>query len=101
MRIDKKLLFVFAILVGIPLVLNFWISRKDKYYDYLVQRYECEPRICEADFNGDGRPERMERMKKSSTSQFESLVLTDGKHELLKVPYDYIDGSLRTHEALP
>ncbi len=100
MRIDKKLLFVFAILVGVPLVLHFWISRKDKYYDDLIQRYECAPGVCEADFNRDGRLERLERVKRSSTSHSELLVLTDGKHELLNVPYEYIDGSLRTHVAI-
>lgn len=99
-KINKKLLFVLAILVGAPLVLHLWLSRKDKHYDELIKRYECEPGVCEADFNRDGRVERLERVKRSSTSTDELLVVTDGKQELLNLPYDYIDGTLRTHVAI-
>ena len=99
-RVNKNLLWILLTLAAIPFLLHVWFSRKDKSYDELIQRYECNPGVCEADFNGDESPERVERVKRSSTSIEEVLVVKDGDREILSVPYEYVDGTLKTHVAI-
>lgn len=97
---NRKLLLALAILAGGPLVLHLSLARRDRNYDQLLQKYECSAGACGADFNRDGRPERVERVRQSSTSSDQTIVVTDGAQEYLRTPYEYIDGTLRTHIAI-
>lgn len=99
-RLPLTIIVVGALLIGVPLWVDRWLSKKDAHYDEVVSKYECEGDVCEADFNGDGTPGRLERLKASLTTQERWLVAVDNGQELIRLPYKYIDGSLRTHAAL-
>jgi hypothetical protein len=72
----------------------------------LPAQYECNIPKCTADFNADGiagvvtfdnhRPQAPE----SYPGWQRSLVVVDSGTELLRIPFTYADGSLRTHAAI-
>jgi hypothetical protein len=99
-RLPLTIIVVVTLLIGGPLSLDSWLSKKDAHYDEVVGRHECDGDVCEADFNGDGTPGRLERSKASLTTQDRWLIAIDSGQELLRLPYKHIDGSLQTHAAL-
>jgi hypothetical protein len=99
-RTNKKVAWALVVLAVIPILLQICLSKKNKSYDQLIYRYECYPVACEADFNSDGQLEQVERVRRSLTSIDELLVVKDKDYELLSIPYEYVDGSLRTHVAI-
>jgi hypothetical protein len=94
----STLLIVSGVFVFLPLLLDYFYyratDRQDKRDDELVARYECEfPANCAADFNGDQINDRIVVVDRN-------FVVTDGSREMLRLPYDNTDGTLRTHFAI-
>ena len=94
------------LLIGVPILINRWISeraqRQDARYDELVAKYECEPPTkCVPDFNGDGIPDRLDVIQTDPANRFQwwLVALCNGR-ELLRLPYDHTDNTLRTHTAV-
>jgi hypothetical protein len=99
--------FKLAILLGgfvfVPLLIDRWIAHRDnlKYAreDELVARFECEPPTkCLVDFNSDAVPAQFEVALAGAVSG--SLLVHDGGREILRLPYDHTDGTLRTHTSI-
>lgn len=79
-------------------IINWKVNQKNRRDDELFAIYDQDSRTYESDFNGDGTPGRIDfRNAGSATSSF---VVVDGGRELLTLPYDHTDGTLRTHLAL-
>jgi hypothetical protein len=100
----STLIIVIAFFVGVPLLIDWWIAerhwRKDKRDDELVREYECNPpEKCVADFNGDGIPDRVD-VAAGGGRFYGWLVAYAGEKEILRLPYDSTDGTLRTHTAI-
>ena len=86
-----------------PLLIDRWIVHRDnlKYAreDELVARFECEPPTkCIVDFNSDAVPAQFEVVLGGAVSG--SLLVFDSGREILRLPYDHNDGTLRTHTAI-
>jgi hypothetical protein len=99
----SNLVLAFLLLAIPPLFVYRWVSAKDKKYDELVRRYECsEGRACGADFDGDGVAGQVviEWRKDSSVAGDQWLIASDGGKELLRLPFWYADGTLRSHAAI-
>jgi len=97
---------IVLLLIGAPILINRSISerarRQEARDDELVAKYECEPPTkCVADFNGDGIPDRLDMIQTDASKRFEwwLVALSDGS-ELLRLPYDHTDNTLRTHTAI-
>lgn len=91
------------IVVTLPLFFYSWLSDKYTYLRQLKNMYECQKDVCEADFDGNGVLEQVviERANSLNVPQKSWLVVTDdGGRELLRLPYAYLDNTLRTHVAL-
>jgi hypothetical protein len=103
MRWKMKLATVVtAVLLISPVVVASWLSRKDHGYDETIGVYECDfPRTCIGDFNKDRIPEQVVVVDDSgSISQKQSLLVIEGRRELLRLPYVYLDNTLRTHVGI-
>jgi hypothetical protein len=99
----SNLVLVFLLLAIAPLFVYRLISAMDKKYDDLVRRYECsEGRPCSADFDGDGIAGEVviEWRKESSVAGDQWLIVSDDGKELLRLPFWYADGTLRSHAAI-
>ena len=99
----SNLILVLVLLALAPLFVYRWISATDKKYDDLVRRYECsEGRACSADFDGDGIAGEVvvEWRKDSSVAGDQWLIASDGGKELLRLPFWYADGTLRSHAVI-
>lgn len=95
-----RILVVSAIML--PLFAYSSLNTRSSYLQHMADMYECEKDVCEADFNGDGVLGRVsiERMKNSADAGGAWLVVDDGGQELLRLPYEYLDNTLRTHVAV-
>jgi hypothetical protein len=97
---------IVLLLIGGPILIYQWLSEKARRQnardDQLVAEYECEPPgKCVADFNGDGIPDRLDLIQTNPANRFEwYLVALSGGRELLRLPYDHTDNTLRTHAAV-
>ncbi|MBK8812713.1 MAG: hypothetical protein IPN69_18550 [Acidobacteria bacterium] len=97
---------IVLLLIGVPILINRWISesarRQDARDDELVAKYECEPPTkCVADFNGDGIADRLDVIQTDPANRSERwLVALSDERELLRLPYDHTDNTLRTHTAV-
>jgi len=89
-----------AIVVFLPLIIYGWLLRRDALYDQLANSYECNRDVCDADFDGDGIPGRLERTDPSPTSSERWLKIVEGNQELLRLRYENVDETFRTHVAL-
>jgi hypothetical protein len=90
---------ILAVVIAAPLLVSKWLSIVDQRFDAVVNAYECDREVCAIDFNGDGI-EGVVQLVGENSSNSRSLVVIDGGQELLRLPYTYIDGTLRTHVAL-
>jgi hypothetical protein len=97
---------IVLLLIGAPILINRWVSerarRQEARDDELVVKYECEPPTkCVADFNGDGIPDRLDIIQTNPSKRFEwwLVAFSDGS-ELIRLPYDHTDNTLRTHTAI-
>lgn len=90
-----------VILLGVPLVLCWWLSSKDKRYDELVSMVECYPFPCTADFNQNGTLDRLEIVQDNPDDRLSwRLVITDDGRRLFELPYESTDNSFRTRAAI-
>jgi hypothetical protein len=94
----STLLIMLGGLILVPPFIDYWYSgaqtRRDRRDDELVRQYECEPLDkCVADFNGDAVADRI-------IVERRDFVVTDGSTEMLRLPYDHTDNTLRTHLAI-
>ncbi len=97
----STILLAALLLIVSPLLAHRWFVTRDSYYDEVASMYECERDVCEADFDGDGILGRLERRTNiPATPSKRLLVVIDNGRELLRLPYRYIDGTLRTHVAI-
>ncbi len=99
MRLSNLIL---ALLLAIaPLFVYRWASAQDWKDEELVRRYECSER-CSADFDGDGVAGEVliEWRKDSAVPGDQWLIASDGGKELLRVPFRYLDNTLRSHAAV-
>ncbi|MBI5246542.1 MAG: hypothetical protein HY923_05130 [Elusimicrobia bacterium] len=69
-------------------------------YELNVEHSDFNNRIAVADFNGDGKKETIRKWPEHGTVPANSIVIEDGVKEILRLPYQHTDGSLKTHIAL-
>ncbi len=96
-----KILIVLLLLA--PLLVDFWLSARDKHYSAVLQAQECDPDFCEGDFDGDGRLEQLvvDRTSPPASPYYDSwLVAVDDNRELFRLPRRYMDNTARTHVAV-
>lgn len=93
-----------------PLPVALWFSATDARYSYVVNKYECSMKGCEADVDGDGVNGRLifelPTAKPSQKSDIPDNTLAwveviDSDRELMRFPYRHIDVTSRTHVAIP
>ncbi len=103
MKIDQNLRTrsLLAVLVCGPLAI--WIGAYHPYtrardlasqYELDVAHSNFNNATAVADFNGDGKKETIRKWPEHS------IVVEDGAHEMLRLPYHHTDGSFKTHIAL-
>lgn len=95
---------IFLLAVGVPLLIAgaIWepYRRQDARDDQLYDKYDCEfPDGCVGDLTGDGLPDLMHDTD-PLTYPDRSLIITSNGREILRLPYNYTDGTLRTHTAV-
>jgi len=100
---SSTLITIAALLIGVPLLIDHWLSERDRRQDLrddeLEREYECEPpNKCVADFNGDGISDRLDVAMGGRFYGW--LVAFNGEQEILRLPYDHTDGTFRTHTAI-
>ena len=100
---SSTLITLFAFLIIAPLLIDRWVAeRRHLQYmreDELQARFDCEPiQRCMADFNGDGIPSRFDVVLTAAVSGH--FIVSDAGREILRLPYDHTDGTLRTHIAI-
>jgi hypothetical protein len=85
-------------LIIVPIVIALLADRalvnRHIYYDRLLTEHECYPPPCQIDVNGDGIPGEIVDLH---VLQGNWLIISDAGRELLRLPYDSTDGTLRTH----
>ena len=102
---DRKIEIAIALLaVGVPLLLAGAIwephRRQDARDDQLYDKYDCElPERCGGDLTGDGQSDQIYATD-FLTHPERSLIVTSNGREIFRLPYNYTDGTLRTHTAL-
>lgn len=106
MRYWLTLLLAGVVLIVVPLAIDHTISARLARYDVLTLQYECNPPRCAADFDGDGISgilsiDSQAAPPAESYSAWQRwLVVVDSGNELLRIPFRYADGSLRTHAGI-
>lgn len=102
---DRKIEIAIVLLaVGVPLLIAgaIWepYRRQDARDDQLYDKYDCHfPEKCNGDLTGDGLPDQMHATDHLARAE-RSLIVTANGREILRLPYDYTDGTLRTHTAV-
>jgi len=92
---------IVVLIVLLPAAATFWLSRIDSHNLALLDEYECDSDVCEADFDGDGLSGKLTVDRGAPLSQYDSWwVVTDSGKELLRLPRRDIDNTLRTHAAV-
>ena len=90
-----------GVLTLVPLLVVIWFGYRILHYHTLLERYECNRDLCEADFNGDGVLGALLIDRTAPVPDFDSwLVVRDSGKELLREPRRSIDNSLKTHVAV-
>jgi hypothetical protein len=91
----------FGVLILAPVLAVYFFEHRIKHYEALLEKYECDRRVCEADFDGDGRPGTLSIDRTAPAPKFDSwFVIVDSGKELLREPRRSIDNSLKTHAAV-
>lgn len=104
--IRVALVIVLLLFILIPLVIYSRLSSKDERYIQAITKYECLQDNCAADFDGDGRSGNLlvDRTSPPPSGSYLArqawLVVSDSHRELLRLPFSYVDGTLRTHVAI-
>lgn len=91
----------FGFLIVTPALVAGYLLQVNRSYDKLLEKYECDQSVCEADFDGDGIKGTLSIDRAAPRPEFDSwFVVRDSGKELLRLPRRSIDNSLRTHAAL-
>lgn len=91
----------FGLLILLPGLGAFWFGLRLHRYHALLEKYECNRNVYEADFDGDGIPGTLSIDRSAPAADFDSwLVVVDSGTELLREPRRSIDNTLKTHAAL-
>ena len=102
-NLGSKVLCSFIVALALVLLaIDLWFSSIDRRYSQLVENYECGygGKPCEPDFNGDGRPGRLEiKYRHDAPSELPPEVI-DGTQELLRLHAFSMDNTARTHVAV-
>ena len=96
MKRPNKLAWV-LIIIGPPLLVSRPLFNEWRYAK-LRNLYECTPRSCRLDLDGNGNRESV--LITSPTDGREELILLEGNETILRLPYQYTDGTFRTHMAV-
>lgn len=84
-----------------PLLALAFFQGRLNHYSALLEKYECNRAVCNADFDGDGIPGKLFVESDKSASNFDSwFVVEDSGQQLIKQPRRSLDSSLRTHAAV-
>jgi hypothetical protein len=94
---------VLLALIGLPVLIvrrfTETTRQQDARDDELEAKYECAPPTsCNGDFTRDGVRDEVVVLTSNFTRTY--LTVVSQGHEILRLPYDHIDGSLRTHTAV-
>jgi hypothetical protein len=90
-----------SFLILVPALVVLCFGYRIQRYHALLEKYECNRDVCEADFNGDGVPGTLSIDRTAPAPDFDSwLVVRDSGKELLREPRRSIDNSLKTHVAV-
>lgn len=90
-----------GLLVVVPAIVAGYFLQRLRSYTRLLDAYECNESMCEADFDGDGNKGKLSIDRSGPKPEFDSWwVVNDSSKELLRLPRRSIDNSLRTHAAL-
>lgn len=103
MTVRKKIILPLTIItpfIVAPLLVDTWISERDRYYQQLRDAYECIASNCQGDFDGDGSEGSIVVQEETPKSFLYQMILIDGGRELIRLPYQYSDDTLRTHTAI-
>ena len=85
----------------VPAVVAVYLLQVIRSYDKLLEKYECDQSVCEADFDGDGIKGTLSIDREAPRPEFDSwFVVRDSGKELFRLPRRSINNSLRTHAAL-
>jgi hypothetical protein len=106
MKVILQLMFLLAF-VGAPFLATKGIFDYYGHYEALAKKYECYPvETCRADFNGDGKPDIFRVVDEPNDVyqhyyRLEIYIEENGApKQILKIPFDNIDGTYRTHIAV-
>ena len=93
--------FCLALVSIVPLLAVAFFQGRMNHYAALLEKYECNRAVCDADFDGDGVPGNLFIDHAAPKSNFDSwFVVEDSGRQLLKQPRRSYDTSLRTHAAI-
>jgi hypothetical protein len=93
--------FCFALMSIVPLLAVAFFQGRLNYYSGLLQNYECNSAVCDADFDGDGIPGKRFIDYDAPASTIDAwFVVEDSGRQLLRQPRRSLDTSLRTHAAV-
>jgi hypothetical protein len=100
-----KVLVILLLLALLPFPICYWLSAKDRHYDDVLRgirdAQECKDQPCKLDFDGDAIPGLLKIDRASPAEYYDSwLVATENGHEILRLPYRYLDNTLRTHVGI-
>ena len=104
----KVLLVIFLLfLLYAPFLTVRPIKNYYQNYETIAKKYECYPiETCQADFNGDGKPDVFSRINEPNEKEgyFERLKIFVGNDnqtkEIFNSKYDHTDNTFRTHIAV-
>jgi len=94
MRRKVILLSLIAIFVTLVVLDHSYVWERMRYARWIV--FERQPCGLEVDWDHDGTPEHV-RIEKSGDANW--LVIESANQPLLRVRYEHLDGTLRTHLA--
>jgi hypothetical protein len=85
----------------IPLIAFAFLQGRSSHYLTLLEKYECDRKRCEADFDGDGIPGTLTIDYRAPELNFDSwFVVEDSGRQLLIVPRRRYDDTLGTLAAI-
>jgi hypothetical protein len=103
-RVGPLMALLFFIIA--PVVIERRLSAKDERYSQTITHYECVKDNCVADFDADGKFGSLliDRTSPPPPSSYPArqawVVVKDSERELLRLPFNYADSTLRTHVAI-
>lgn len=95
------------VLIYAPFAVSRQFTNYYERYEAIAKKYECYPvETCQADFNGDGKPDRFVMVDEPNDVylhyyRLKIFIEENGvEKEILDLRYDQIDNTYRTHTAV-